>query len=62
MREIVHKAFWDSFQEDMSKDPPEYSHVIKLLAELKEVYNNYIENDQGMYRNVTFISSLEQDI
>ena len=43
MREIVHKAFWDSFQEDMSKDPPKYSHVLQLLAELKEVfYNNYI--------------------
>ncbi|XP_066481288.1 T-complex protein 11 homolog [Tiliqua scincoides] len=36
VKETLHKAFWDSLREQLSKTPPDYSHVIKLLQEIKE--------------------------
>lgn len=42
VKKVVHKAFWDTFEEDITKDPPDYGHVLKLLAELKEVIKKQI--------------------
>ncbi|XP_007892324.1 T-complex protein 11-like protein 1 [Callorhinchus milii] len=36
VKEVVHKAFWDSLQSQLSKTPPQYTHAIKLLQEVKE--------------------------
>ncbi|XP_062997565.1 T-complex protein 11 homolog [Elgaria multicarinata webbii] len=36
MKETLHKAFWDSLREQLSKMPPDYSHAIKLLQEIKK--------------------------
>ncbi|XP_067913191.1 T-complex protein 11-like protein 1 isoform X2 [Heterodontus francisci] len=36
VKEIVHKAFWDSFQAQLNERPPQYSQAIKLLQEVKE--------------------------
>lgn len=33
--EIVHQAFWDSLQEQLSSDPPNYNHAVILLKEVK---------------------------
>lgn len=35
--EIVHRAFWDSLQEQLNCDPPNYSHAVILLQEVKTV-------------------------
>lgn len=35
--EIVHRAFWDSLQEQLNRDPPDYSHAVVLLQEVKTV-------------------------
>lgn len=37
MTEIVHRAFWDSLQEQLNSDPPNYSHAVLLLQEVKTV-------------------------
>ena len=67
MKRVVHQAFWDVLQEDISKDPPNYEQAIKLLAEIKEVYKidnpihymtlttyliAYIKSDFHSYHNV----------
>ncbi|NXT00035.1 T11L1 protein, partial [Jacana jacana] len=36
VRDIVHKAFWDSLESQLKEDPPTYDHAIKLLEEIKE--------------------------
>ncbi|KAM9760015.1 T-complex protein 11-like protein 2 isoform 2-T2 [Menidia menidia] len=33
--EIVHQAFWDSLQEQLNSDPPNYNHAVVLLQEVK---------------------------
>ncbi|KAI3369812.1 hypothetical protein L3Q82_024641 [Scortum barcoo] len=33
--EIVHRAFWDCLQEQLNRDPPDYSHAVVLLQEVK---------------------------
>lgn len=37
VKEIMHKAFWDCLEAQLTEDPPSYGHTIKLLAEIKEV-------------------------
>ncbi|XP_072336593.1 T-complex protein 11-like protein 1 isoform X1 [Scyliorhinus torazame] len=36
VKEIVHKAFWDSLKAQLNETPPQYSQAIKLLQEVKE--------------------------
>ncbi|XP_075766552.1 T-complex protein 11 homolog isoform X3 [Pelodiscus sinensis] len=36
VKETLHKAFWDALKEQLSASPPEYTHVIQLLQEIKE--------------------------
>ncbi|KAM8914406.1 LOW QUALITY PROTEIN: T-complex protein 11-like protein 1 [Spinachia spinachia] len=33
--EVVHRAFWDRLREQLSSDPPDYSHAVTLLREVK---------------------------
>lgn len=39
VKEIVHKAFWDILSNELSQDPPIYNQALRLLAEIKEVFN-----------------------
>ncbi|XP_019369707.1 PREDICTED: T-complex protein 11 homolog [Gavialis gangeticus] len=36
VKETLHKAFWDSLKERLSTSPPDYTHAIRLLQEIKE--------------------------
>ena len=36
----MHQAFWDSLQEKLNEDPPDLTHAVVLLAEVKEVGTN----------------------
>ncbi|KAM6370213.1 T-complex protein 11 homolog [Pluvialis apricaria] len=36
VKETLHKAFWDSLEEQLSAYPPDYSQAIQLLQEIKE--------------------------
>jgi len=33
----MHKAFWDVLEEKLAEDPPDYSHAMVLLDEVKRV-------------------------
>ena len=37
MRDAVHKAFWDTLEEQLSQTPPQYERAVSLLGEIKEV-------------------------
>lgn len=37
VKEVVHKAFWDAFQEKLNEDPPELGHAVVLIQEVKDV-------------------------
>ncbi|NWY54568.1 TCP11 protein, partial [Chionis minor] len=37
VKETLHKAFWDSLEEQLSASPPDYTRAIQLLQEIKEV-------------------------
>ena len=37
IKEVMHKAFWDSLAESLHEDPPDYTHALVLLKEVKEV-------------------------
>lgn len=38
--EVFHQAFFDILQEQISKDPPDYTQAMVLLKEIKEVTEN----------------------
>ena len=37
VREVMHKAFWDSLEAKLAEDPPDFSHALVLIEEVKEV-------------------------
>ncbi|XP_069005196.1 T-complex protein 11-like protein 1 [Embiotoca jacksoni] len=39
---IVHRAFWDSLQEQLSSDPPNYDHAVVLLQEVKTMLGSLL--------------------
>ncbi|XP_069546725.1 T-complex protein 11-like protein 1 [Brachyistius frenatus] len=39
---IVHRAFWDSLQEQLSSDPPNYDHAVILLQEVKTMLGSLL--------------------
>lgn len=36
VKHIVHQAFWDVLESELSAEPPEYDHAIKLFEEIRE--------------------------
>lgn len=36
VKDIMHKAFWDSLEAQLNQEPPSYDHAIKLVGEIKE--------------------------
>ncbi|XP_063783913.1 T-complex protein 11-like protein 2 isoform X2 [Pseudophryne corroboree] len=42
VKQIVHKAFWDSLESELKKDPPQYEHAIKLFDEIKEILLSFL--------------------
>jgi len=41
VKDMVHKAFWDSLESELNDDPPEYDHAIKLLEEIRDVGDTF---------------------
>lgn len=59
VKRIVHKAFWDNLEEEMLKDPPNYAHTIKLLAELKETLLSLVLNHTNLKDQVNNVLDLD---
>ncbi|XP_030070917.1 T-complex protein 11-like protein 2 isoform X1 [Microcaecilia unicolor] len=51
VKEIVHKAFWDSLESELNEDPPEYEHAIKLFEEIKEILLSFLAPGANRLRN-----------
>ncbi|KAM9301897.1 T-complex protein 11-like protein 1 [Gastrophryne carolinensis] len=51
VRELVHKAFWDSLEEQFNEDPPVYDHAIILLGEIKETLLSFLLPGHTRLRN-----------
>ncbi|KAJ7332973.1 hypothetical protein JRQ81_015153 [Phrynocephalus forsythii] len=51
VKETLHKAFWDSLREQLSKSPPDYSHAVKLLQEIKEALQSLLLPQQTRLRS-----------
>lgn len=47
VKDIMHKAFWDCLESQLSEDPPSYDHAIKLLAEIKETLLSFLLPGHG---------------
>lgn len=37
VKETVRRAFWDAFQAKLDEDPPDFSHALVLIEEIREV-------------------------
>ncbi|XP_011633237.1 T-complex protein 11-like protein 1 isoform X1 [Pogonomyrmex barbatus] len=42
VKEIMHKAFWNLLAEQLAEDPPDYSHALVLLKEIKETLDELV--------------------
>ncbi|XP_061678833.1 T-complex protein 11-like protein 1 isoform X3 [Syngnathoides biaculeatus] len=51
VKEIVHQAFWDFLEAQLKEDPPQYSHVIQQLAEIKETLLSFLLPGHGHLRS-----------
>uniref|UniRef100_A0A8C0ZUI3 T-complex protein 11-like protein 1 n=1 Tax=Castor canadensis TaxID=51338 RepID=A0A8C0ZUI3_CASCN len=51
VKEIVHKAFWDCLNIQLSEDPPTYDHAIKLVGEIKETLLSFLLPGHTRLRN-----------
>ncbi|XP_034726460.1 T-complex protein 11-like protein 2 [Etheostoma cragini] len=40
--EMVHRAFWDSLREQLNNNPPNYSHAVILLQEVKTILQSLL--------------------
>ncbi|KAG5273283.1 hypothetical protein AALO_G00149670 [Alosa alosa] len=50
VKDIMHKAFWDSLETQLNQDPPMYDHAIKLVGEIKETLLSFLMPTQGRLR------------
>eukprot|EP00066_Takifugu_rubripes_P015831 XP_011605097.1 PREDICTED: T-complex protein 11-like protein 1 [Takifugu rubripes] len=42
VKEMMHKTFWECLEAQLKEDPPTYGHVIKLVAEIKEMLLSFL--------------------
>ncbi|CAK9805434.1 T-complex protein 11-like protein 1 [Anthophora plagiata] len=42
VKEIMHKAFWNLLAEQLAEDPPNYTHALVLLKEIKETLDELV--------------------
>lgn len=58
VKEIMHKAFWNLLAEQLAEDPPDYSHALVLMKEIKEVIILFCFMTRENLKHVTIYSSL----
>ncbi|XP_004623987.1 T-complex protein 11-like protein 2 isoform X2 [Octodon degus] len=42
VKSIVHQAFWDVLESELSAEPPEYEHAIRLFEEIREILLSFL--------------------
>ncbi|XP_052347587.1 T-complex protein 11-like protein 2 [Oncorhynchus keta] len=61
VKDIVHKAFWDSLESELNDDPPEYEHTIKLLEEIREILLSFLSPGANRLRT-QILEVLDMDL
>uniref|UniRef100_A0A5F9DPF3 RNA polymerase III subunit B n=1 Tax=Oryctolagus cuniculus TaxID=9986 RepID=A0A5F9DPF3_RABIT len=51
VKHIVHQAFWDVLESELSAEPPEYEHAIKLFEEIREILLSFLTPGGNRLRN-----------
>ncbi|XP_055331988.1 T-complex protein 11 X-linked protein 1-like [Paramacrobiotus metropolitanus] len=47
IRETIHQAFWDALQTSLNEIPPNYSHALILLEEIRETLLSFLPRSQN---------------
>lgn len=42
--DCMHQAYWDKLKEDFAQDPPDYSHAVMLLEDIKKVCVTFVSD------------------
>lgn len=45
IKDTIHRAFWDVLKEQLNSTPPIYDHAIKLLGEIKEMFETILTSN-----------------
>ncbi|KAJ8007182.1 hypothetical protein DPEC_G00114880 [Dallia pectoralis] len=61
VKDIVHKAFWDSLDSELNDNPPEYKHAIKLLEEIREILLSFLNPGANRLRT-QILEVLDMDL
>ncbi|XP_060072843.1 T-complex protein 11-like protein 1 [Ylistrum balloti] len=57
---IMHKAFWDVFQESISEDPPNYSHALVLIGDVqKQLFSVILPHQVRLKAQITEVLDLD---
>ncbi|XP_004589637.1 T-complex protein 11-like protein 2 [Ochotona princeps] len=51
VKHIVHQAFWDILESELSAEPPEYEHAIRLFEEIRETLLSFLTPGGNRLRN-----------
>ncbi|VDI19778.1 Hypothetical predicted protein [Mytilus galloprovincialis] len=62
VKEVVHKAFWDAFQEKLNEDPPELGHAVVLIQEVKDLCSPARDDNIAKLKEIKDIIPLFQEI
>ena len=54
----IRKAYWDKHLEDLSKDPPNYTHVVDRLEELQARINEYQKSKRSVIFDIELVKQL----
>ncbi|XP_051975810.1 T-complex protein 11-like protein 1 [Xyrauchen texanus] len=50
VKEIMHKAFWDCLESQLTGDPPSYTHAVILVGDIKETLLSFLLPGQSRMR------------
>lgn len=51
-KQVATKAFWDTFQEKLEQDPPDYSRLVIILKEVKQLFISIIPHRHDIHRQI----------
>jgi len=51
-KQVATKAFWDTFQEKLEQDPPDYSRLVIILKEVKQLFVTIIPHRYDIHRQI----------
>lgn len=60
VKDTMHKAFWDILKTQLESNPPNYSHALVLLNDIKEAFQSiFLENNKKALERVNEVLDIE---